>query len=360
MGIGVTYTYDVSSSGAIVAPANYTTTAFGTSNPTRITLANNAQKTYTVMVNATNGVGTVSSSTSGSVTTLSPITSNVYNTISATSQIFYYTFEPSTINVPTSTTGVYTSRTLGNMASGTAIYDANFWFAMISSVLTSTAKGGSQALSVTTNGTGMTMMWPTSPRTITIGFNASISIWIYMTSSYTPTGQYALSFGGNQRVSQVGNGVETGSFGFNLLINSTTNFTWFSSGYANSTATTLSASNFIKTQTSIATTIPSGTMNNSQWHHYVITATGTGSATTNGTIKVYYDGALLNSNSAFAYPYNNQPFTSTWNSYFAVGGSVENGNYFYSSGIRANFDNIRFYGRILTADEIATLYTYGS
>ena len=76
VGVGVTYLYDVSSSGAIVDPANYTTTALGSGgvfNPTRITLANNAQKTYTVVVKATNVVGTVSSSTSGAVTTVSPI-----------------------------------------------------------------------------------------------------------------------------------------------------------------------------------------------------------------------------------------------------------------------------------------------
>ena len=72
VGIGVTYTYDVSSSGAIVASGNYTTTALGTINPTRITLTDNSANTYTVIVKATNVVGTVVGIASALVTTASP------------------------------------------------------------------------------------------------------------------------------------------------------------------------------------------------------------------------------------------------------------------------------------------------
>jgi hypothetical protein len=70
-GIGVSYLYDVSNAGAIVATGNYTTTALGTINPTRITLTDKTVKSYTVVVKATNGVGTVASATtSGSITTV--------------------------------------------------------------------------------------------------------------------------------------------------------------------------------------------------------------------------------------------------------------------------------------------------
>ena len=72
VGVGVTYTYDVSSSGAIVSSGNYTTTALGL-NLTRITLTDTAQKTYMVVVKATNVVGTVLSATSNTITTNSPI-----------------------------------------------------------------------------------------------------------------------------------------------------------------------------------------------------------------------------------------------------------------------------------------------
>ena len=99
VGIGVTYLYDVSSSGAIVAPANYTTTALGT-NPTRITLNDKTVKTYTVVVKATNGVGTVSSATSGSVTTISSLAtfSGYQSTVTNGSyRLFAYT-NPTTIN----------------------------------------------------------------------------------------------------------------------------------------------------------------------------------------------------------------------------------------------------------------------
>jgi hypothetical protein len=71
VGVGVTYTYDVSSSGVIVTSGNYSTTALGV-NPTRITLTDTSLKTYAVVVKATNGIGTVSSGASGSVTTLAP------------------------------------------------------------------------------------------------------------------------------------------------------------------------------------------------------------------------------------------------------------------------------------------------
>ena len=84
VGVGVTYTYDVSSSGAIVSSGNYTTTALGTVNPTRITLTDNSAKTYTVVVKATNGVGTTTSGTSGSVTTLAPYTVRI-NSITTSS-----------------------------------------------------------------------------------------------------------------------------------------------------------------------------------------------------------------------------------------------------------------------------------
>jgi hypothetical protein len=84
VGVGVTYTYDVSSSGAILnPPATYYNTSVLTSTSTRFTLTSNAQKTYTVVVKATNIVGTASSPTSGSVTTPSPqplIISNITGT----------------------------------------------------------------------------------------------------------------------------------------------------------------------------------------------------------------------------------------------------------------------------------------
>jgi hypothetical protein len=72
VGVGVTYTYDVSSSGVIVTSGNYSTTALGV-DPTRITLTDKTAKSYTVVVKATNGVGTVVSVASGIVTTLSPV-----------------------------------------------------------------------------------------------------------------------------------------------------------------------------------------------------------------------------------------------------------------------------------------------
>ena len=89
-GIGVTYLYDVSSSGAVVASGNYTTTDLAGYNPTRIKLTDTSVKTYTVVVKATNGVGTVVSATSGSITTLSPYT------IAVTS----YTFNGTAVTTP--------------------------------------------------------------------------------------------------------------------------------------------------------------------------------------------------------------------------------------------------------------------
>ena len=74
LGNSVTYLYDVSSSGAIVTPSGNYTTSVLTASSTRITLTNNAQKTYTVVVKASNVGGAVSSATSGSITTLSPTT----------------------------------------------------------------------------------------------------------------------------------------------------------------------------------------------------------------------------------------------------------------------------------------------
>ena len=57
-----------------LAPATYyRTKALGTINPIRITLTNNAQNTYTVVVKATNVIGTVSSATSGAMTTQSAV-----------------------------------------------------------------------------------------------------------------------------------------------------------------------------------------------------------------------------------------------------------------------------------------------
>ena len=64
----------MSSSGAIITPAGNYTTSVLTASSTRITLTNNAQKTYTVVVKASNVGGAVSSATSGSITTLSPTT----------------------------------------------------------------------------------------------------------------------------------------------------------------------------------------------------------------------------------------------------------------------------------------------
>ena len=72
-GIGVSYLYDVSTNGAIISTGSYTTTALGTTNPTRITLTDTSVKTYTIVVKATNLIGTVTSVASGSVTTVSPI-----------------------------------------------------------------------------------------------------------------------------------------------------------------------------------------------------------------------------------------------------------------------------------------------
>ena len=90
LGNSVTYLYDVSSSGAIITPAGNYTTSVLTASSTRITLTNTAQKTYTVVVKATNVGGTVSSGTSGSVTTLSPYTIPVTG----------YTFNGSAVTTP--------------------------------------------------------------------------------------------------------------------------------------------------------------------------------------------------------------------------------------------------------------------
>ena len=106
VGIGVTYLYDVSSSGAIVTSGNYTTTVL-TASSTRITLTNTAQKTYTVVVKATNGVGTVSSTVSSAITTLSltTVTFAGYNakTASGGYSIFVYTASKTTAITSTGT-----------------------------------------------------------------------------------------------------------------------------------------------------------------------------------------------------------------------------------------------------------------
>ena len=86
-GSGVTYTYDVSNAGAILATSAYTTTALGSGgvfNPTRITLTDTSAKSYTVLVRATNAGGAVASPTSGSVSTL-PGTIQSFTTINSTS-----------------------------------------------------------------------------------------------------------------------------------------------------------------------------------------------------------------------------------------------------------------------------------
>ena len=84
LGNSVTYLYDVSSSGAIITPTGNYTTSVLTASSTRITLTNTAQKTYTVVVNATNVGGTVSSVASGLITTLSP------NKVTVNTVIFRY------------------------------------------------------------------------------------------------------------------------------------------------------------------------------------------------------------------------------------------------------------------------------
>ena len=78
-GIVNSYTYDVSSGGAILTPGtSYTTSLLGQGgtapNPTRFTMLSTAAATYTVVVKATNGIGTVSSAVSNSVTTTSAFT----------------------------------------------------------------------------------------------------------------------------------------------------------------------------------------------------------------------------------------------------------------------------------------------
>jgi hypothetical protein len=75
VGVGVTYLYDVSSSGAIITPSGNYTASVLTASSTRITFTNTAQKTYSVVVKATNVGGTVNSATSGSITTVNPTVS---------------------------------------------------------------------------------------------------------------------------------------------------------------------------------------------------------------------------------------------------------------------------------------------
>ena len=101
------YTYDVSSSGAIVASGNYTTTALGTTNPTRITLTDNSSKTYTVVVKATNVGGAVASATSGSVSTINPTSISATGATKSTTglgtTIYMFTTATSTVGIPTGT-----------------------------------------------------------------------------------------------------------------------------------------------------------------------------------------------------------------------------------------------------------------
>jgi hypothetical protein len=127
-------------------------------------------------------------------------------------------------------------------------------------------------------------------------------------------------------------------------------------GYVNNTGT--SQTGGVNASASVSTTVP--TMNDNNWHHYVATMTSTNVATGAGTINIYYDNVLKTTSNSLYYPYSNIPNNASANSYFFIGGSVNNGNIGWDTGWRGNIDNFRMYSRILTTTEIANLYNYGS
>jgi hypothetical protein len=85
------------------------------------------------------------------------------------------------------------------------------------------------------------------------------------------------------------------------------------------------------------------------WTHYVATFKYTGTGTTNGIIQLYKNGQLIDHDPFF---YNTTPIIPA-NGKALVRFGKGSGNYFFKGGI----DNVLFYRRVLTPQEVLNLFT---
>ena len=325
VGIGVTYTYDVSSSGAIVASGNYTTTALGTTNPTRITLTDTSVKTYTVVVKATNAIGTVVSATSATITTTSPI-NPYYNMISTTGLLAYLPFNNDlnnyatgySVTMPGMTPGnspLFVTSTNGNSGSTNSIYFNN-------SGTYATTTGVNSGLS-----SQQYLYFTNSSNPISTATGVTVCMWIYFKSTPSNTNDLLSTTSYEPTFFTLGNTTTQPTNGNNYMSISLNK----GSGFG--------ASSIGGNNGSVGIYYPNSmTLTNDTWYHIAYVC---------NTGIIYVNGSA--GTEAGNYSFGS---TTIYPMYIGTPTFYESSNPF-----NGYIEHLRVYTRNLTAGEISTLYT---
>ena len=284
---------------------------------------------------------TLSAYNSGSVLlAMSYLPTNSFNTISPINQLFYYTFDTSTINSSytlssTFTSGMGVNPTLANIASGTAVYDGNLSFtgggpnAISTYISTTTLKNGTASLYCSGN---FSFNFSKNKSAYSIGTNGITFSWWMNTAMTTFSSPCVWTIGGGNSQNQNG----TGQYGIWCQLNSATNLTFYTYNNSSNASVTLSAT---------CSTITNGT-----WQYFCFTLNSS------GTANVYQNNGIIVTNGTFYYPFT----TSNINQWDTIAAGVNNGNFLSGNFYTGYIDNFRVYQRVITSSEASILYLCSS